>query len=610
MKIENMFFELRYAALKGESFEISSDSIVIAKDAGYAEKYIVKVLNTLEGGVKTTIKLQNKLSNIAKNAAGVKGVIDDESYAVEIYDSEIILSSDTRRGLIYAVSTLWQLIQSGNLKKGIIFDYPDKKIRGYRVYTPGRETFKEFKEMVDMLVYYKYNYMIFEVGGAMEYKRRPEINKKWVEFCEEVHRGPYESDRIQFKTHPQWAKNSIHADNGNGSFITQDEMRSLIAYCNEREITVIPEVPSLSHSDYIVMTYPELNERVEDTYPDTYCPSNPKSYEVLFDIIDEVIDVFKPHIINIGHDEAYTFSCCPKCRDKSSVELYVGDIVRINDYLKSKNIKALMWSEKLFGETVLMDGNPVGGAAKPQKGIPALYPCRDKLPHDILMMNWYWSICREEEEKLVQDLGFEMIFGNFNGVNLNNYRERIDRVSGGFVSNWGSCEELYMQRNSQNFSVVGTAYTFWSGEYDTPQKEELIKKVQNHLYKRYKNTLGENPIEITHTTNLQINHKMFYDGYFVVDDEWYMGDYIVKYEGGKEAALPVHYGYNICFEGYDPISDTGTREATGASLPFMENGKTYYKTAFKNPYPELKIESISFKKGGKLDLDSFEVETV
>ena len=96
----------------------------------------------------------------------------------------------------------------------------------------------------------------------MEYKKHPEINAKWVEFCEEVHRGPHEYDRIQHKTHPQWAKNSIHADNGDGCFITQDQVREVLSWCRERELDVIPEVPCLSHSDYIVMAHPDLKERI------------------------------------------------------------------------------------------------------------------------------------------------------------------------------------------------------------------------------------------------------------------------------------------------------------------------------------------------------------
>ena len=54
----------------------------------------------------------------------------------------------------------------------------------------------------------------------------------------------------------------------------------------------------------------EISERQNDPYPDTYCPSNPRSYEITFDILDEVIDVFHPKAINIGHDEFYSICVC------------------------------------------------------------------------------------------------------------------------------------------------------------------------------------------------------------------------------------------------------------------------------------------------------------
>ena len=209
-----------------------------------------------------------------------------------------------------------------------------------------------FKAMIDKLVYYKYNAVIIEVGGAMEYKRHPEINAAWVEFCKEVSVSPEAAQDIQNKMY-YWMKDSIHFDNGNGAFISQDEMRDLIAYCREREIDVYPEVPTLSHSDYIVRAHRDLNERAEDNYPDTYCPSNPKTYEIVFDILDEVIDVFGSDYINIGHDEFYTAAKCPLCKDKSPSELYVNDIKKISEYLEKKGIKSIIWADKLFKNIII-----------------------------------------------------------------------------------------------------------------------------------------------------------------------------------------------------------------------------------------------------------------
>ena len=47
--------------------------------------------------------------------------------------------------------------------------------------------------------------------------------------------------------------------------------------------------PLLSHSDYICLAHPELREREEDPYPDTYCPSNPDTYRIVFDILEDCL---------------------------------------------------------------------------------------------------------------------------------------------------------------------------------------------------------------------------------------------------------------------------------------------------------------------------------
>ena len=68
----------------------------------------------------------------------------------------------------------------------------------------------------------------------------------------------------------------------------------------------------------------KIDTRAEDAKPNefyyhSYCPSNPKSYEILFDIIDEVIEVFKPEeYVHMGHDEVYQLGVCPVCNHPQS----------------------------------------------------------------------------------------------------------------------------------------------------------------------------------------------------------------------------------------------------------------------------------------------------
>ena len=607
-KMENMFFEYRYVKTFGTPFYVSCNSEIASEAECYAVEYAKKVLSECPSdGRKIRIKLNLGVSDDIKAAVGNAFSEDDESYALEIKQDEVALSAVTENGLIYAVSTLKQLVESGNVCEMLLFDYPDKKIRGYRVFTPGRRNFDDFKRIVDMLVYYKYNSIMIEVGGAMEYKRHPEISSEWVEFCREVHQSPNEARRIQKETHLDWKKNSIHADNGGGAYISQDEMRELVVYCRERGLNVIPEVPTLSHCDYIVRAHRELNERCEDTYPDTYCPSNPKTYEIVFDILDEIIDVFNPEYMNIGHDECYTLAKCPLCRGKDPVDLYVGDIVKISDYLKGKDVKTIIWSEKLL-DNLYFPGpgdemHGYGGTGDAAWDIPRLAECAGKIPKDVILLHWYWSLCSGEAETELRNMGYEMVFGNYQGLSLENYRERSKEVFGGYVSNWGSFEEQYMQRNGQNFNLLATAWVFWSATYDSPRSVEVQLKVKNALYERYKKSLGENIIELYHTTDYFKEYHWFYDGIYIVPEDWQIGHHEIVYTDGTKVELPIIYGYNIRSESLREITDSGSEEARptayveviGASYPEMKDGRMFYKTAYKNPYPEKEIKAICLK---------------
>jgi len=326
----------------------------------------------------------------------------------------------------------------------------------------------------------------------------------------------------------------------------------------------------------------------------------------LFDIIDEVIEVFQPKFVNIGHDEIYTLAKCDRCKGKNPVDLYVGDIIKVNNYLKARNIRALMWCEKMFADNDY-DG-PAGGAPNPAKDIPALYECKGKVPKDILLLHWYWSICSLEEEQSVLDLNYKMLFGNFKALDCKDYRRRASQMDGGFVSNWGAMKEEYMQRNLQNFSLISTAYVFWNSEYDYDQRDMVYEKVKKELYRRHMKSIGEDAIEVLHTTDMEIEHYAFYDGYFIVDEEWLLGYYHVTYTDGTLAKLPVFYGYNIdCWKREDTMSGIKRGEAIGASIPRTLNGKVYYQTAYRNPFPEKVIESIIFHKEGSFAPDSYQV---
>ena len=591
-----MFFDYRLVQHRDNEFAVSSASEVqneTGKDL-FAKSYLQTFVSTLPNeGNALPFRLHLGFPEEIVSRVGEIFSDNEEAYAVLAGEDGIDLYGAGERGLNYAVSTVRLLFADGKFETVFLYDYPDKPLRGYRVFTPGEKNFTDFYNVVDYLLLYKFNTIIIEVGGAMEYERHPEINKKWVEFCEEMHRSPYETDRVEHKTYP-WTKNAIHADNGGGSFITKKQMKELVDYCKARGFEVIPEVPSLSHCDYLVQSHPEINERVEDAYPDHYCPSDPRSYELLFDVHDEIIEVFNPKYMNIGHDEAYTMCCCPKCKGKDPVDLYIGDIEKINDRLNEKGIRAMMWCEKTY-EVRLPNGWPIGGVGNMMVDIPRLLGCVGRIPKNVILLDWYWSHATPEMEQKNIDCGNDLLYGNVNAVHIAEYRRRPKEIKGGFVSNWGSFEPEYMQRNEQNIALLSTAFVFWSATYDSNDKPEVFRKVSDVLFDDYKRSLGKNRISLTHSTDCALSTRHFYDGYYITDEEWLLGNYEVCYTDGTKALLPVKYGYNIRNKELTLAPSYEYGSTVGACLPVRDGDSTVYKTAFTDPHPEKEIASITYR---------------
>lgn len=535
-------------------------------------------------------------------SARVTPGIAAEGYEIELKSGSVAIRHADARGLIYAAATVKRMAECGGLECGILRDSPACSFRGYKVYLPGRAAFADFFKTVDIVAGLKYNCIFFEIGGAMEYKRHPEINASWKAFADDTHR--YSGRTAEIQQGYAWHKDSIHTDNGEGDILTQDEVKMLAGYCRYRGLDVYPEVPSLSHTDYICLAHPEIAERKEDPYPDTYCPSNPKSYELLFDILDEVIGVFEPKLINIGHDEVYSFGLCEKCRGKAPDELFTGDVTKIHDYLASKGVKTAMWCDKLF-PAVTDSGYALGGSAHDVPdvdgitvGYPALYQCQAKLPRDILMMNWYYGFGLEYDF-ILHRFGYPAIFANMSVPAVKRWRLRVDEgMLGGTVSNWGSLREEYMQRNCQYANLAMGAYAMWSRDYDSGRLEELSQLAFEECYRLHFGDLKD-CIEVTHATDRLVPYKVFYDGVFIDDGACHMGRYVAAYDDGSKAEFEVRYGSNILCSTPEPNlhpewSEQPRYEVCYSAVPVEDEGRLWFKTAFRNPYPGKKLVSFTY----------------
>lgn len=548
--------------------------------------------------------INNNLINLINKELNNCYIKNEEGYAIQTFSDTIFVYSPSDRGLFYGAIEICKMIeQSNKIEEMLIYEYPILPQRGLKVYLPGEDDLDYFKKVVDMLCYYKFNTIMIEIGGAMEYKSHPEINANWIEYCKEM--SEYSGKTIAIQESFTWHKDSMHVENGGGRYLSQEIVKDLVDYCKERLMDVIPEVPSLSHCDYILLGNKDISEREYDPYPDTYCPSNPRSYKILFEIMDEVIEVFKPQRMNIGHDEFYTVGICPKCKTRSPESIYADDIQKIYEFLKRKNIETYIWGEKLL-DARLENGKPWGGAFIPERvnneivyeSVPATYKAIDLIPQDVKILHWYWSIDERLEDDFLQR-NMDITFGNFAGSRFINWKKRIENgnIKGGIISNWSTLKEENLQRNGILFEIVYASIMFWDVDFDDNLKEQTRDMVFEELFRYRKKGVGQikngELIKVVHTTDKYIPFVYFVDGIFIQNDTYHIGDYELEYEDNVNVLIPIIYGKSISNCNVNFEKDSGLiTEISYSTLPKKINGKVFFETFYINPRTSKKIKNI------------------
>ncbi|MBR4884832.1 MAG: family 20 glycosylhydrolase [Lentisphaeria bacterium] len=468
----------------------------------------------------------------------------------------------------------------------------------------------EWKHMINIAARYHINTIMIELGGALEYKSHPEINEGWLEYSEFMNEYPGKTNEIRHQFN--FEKNSIHTANGRGKVLTQEQMKELIDYCRERCMEIIPEMPTLSHCDYLLTRHPELAERTDDPYPDTCCPANENYYKLIFDLFDEVIDLFNPRIINIGHDEYYSIGLCPKCCKKSAPQIFADDITRIANHLRNRGVKTMIWGEKLL-DSHFLDGVAIGGSDRnlpSGQHIPATFPAIDLVPKDLEILHWYWAIDRTFEQEYIKH-DFPFTFGNFAPEIMPDFNKRMAQSKGYIISNWGDADFRTFQRNNILFQMAYAFALTWSQDLDSEDHRITADWSKRDLYQLRHLREPEDVITIIHNTTADLPHQHFVDGNYIDERRFLIGHHIVKDETGKEYALPVISGSNIGsmkshgkrIDDPDYICDSYQVDArfwetTCETLPTVTNEIAWYQCTYPNPAPGTVLTYAEFRNDG------------
>lgn len=517
---------------------------------------------------------------LVRNEFGTELPDNPEAYVI-CADKDVAVYAASPRAQLYAACSIAGKYRPDGLPRGVYFSYPAVKHRSARVYLPAKRELPYFRSFIDLLVKLGYNALILEIGGALEYRRHPEINETWKAYCEsmlEFNDKCYVAQRVYYRP-----KDSVHIFNGMGDIYTHEEMRELVRYCRDRHLSVIPEVASLSHSEYFLISHPELRECDDEPFASAACPSNPALYSLLYDLYDEVLEVFEPEIVSIGHDEWRTVCVCDKCRGKDPARLFAEDVQKCYDYLAARGVKVMMWADGMIGATDQF-GENVAGSEKhilsvptdrvvnvmgeehvvynriwhnhPEEAlkngfmnvVPDTTASIDMIPEDVICLNWVW----QHEPRMMDALlrtGRPSILGNCRPAAVPRMRDRFNLgVQGLSISNWLDSSESGMQRWSTLFNLGYGAVQCWNHDRTELDHERNLFETFHGLFAlRNAETLRGRYLEVVHTlTRLWQPGEAYYKALpFAEPEKMTVGEYLVTYDDGSQDSFPVVYSLNI-----------------------------------------------------------------
>ncbi|MEG2945576.1 MAG: family 20 glycosylhydrolase [Bacteroidales bacterium] len=357
-----------------QSLQVLSGKSIMGTDLTYilAENCSVPVLGPL----------MERLPRAKKTGKGIILRITDsntpdspEGYFMEVTTRGVIISSKSEKGIFYGCQTLEQLLEdSRDFNVSIppiqITDYPKIAFRAVHFDNKHHlDRIEYYYKAIDKLARYKINAVIWEIEDKLRYTRRPEI--------------------------------------GASNAISKQEMQALCKYAKERNIEINPLVQGLGHAGFILKHHWNLRENPNSDWE--FCPSDPRTYELQFDLYRDAIEAMPDgRYLHIGGDEITAIGIDERCKatGKTAFELQMIWLKKVCDFASQHNRIPIFWDDmplKYSGIMNVISNNPIEANLDAVFNTQKLDEAIELFPKECIYMRWeYGDATKPAHQRLLK----------------------------------------------------------------------------------------------------------------------------------------------------------------------------------------------------------------
>ncbi|MFZ9687841.1 MAG: family 20 glycosylhydrolase [Chitinophagaceae bacterium] len=278
-----------------------------------------------------------------------------------------------------------------------IFAFPKlpKEVRGFCIAAPQYNDVETFIQFIDNeLATRKVNVLILRIDYNYQYTSHPELVTT--------------QKRL--------------GDNNNIAALSLTEMKKIVAACKKHNIILVPQVNLFGHQSWATTTspllkkYPQFDEtpwvrmpenykwpNADELYCKSYCPLHPEVHKIVFELVDEIMEVCETKHFHAGMDEVFYIGMngCTRCAGLDRSKLFADEVNKINDHVNAKDGRLWIWGDRMIDGQETKLGMWEGSTNDTYRSI-------DMINKNVVINDWHYESSPKTAEMFAKK-GFDVM---------------------------------------------------------------------------------------------------------------------------------------------------------------------------------------------------------